>query len=204
MLYYIGYSLFWIFFKTYFRLKVSGLDNVPETGAVIITSNHESFLDPPLVGVSVSNRSTYFMARDTLFKNRVFGFILKRVHSFPVNRGTGFRGGFNKALELLKEGKLILVFPEGTRSYDGKLQRGKAGAGMLIYDAKVPVIPCYVDGSYEAMPRSSKLILPKKICIKFGKPIKLDDFYKLEESKEVFQKICDRVMDAIKEINDEQ
>lgn len=200
MLYYIGYALLWVYFKSYFRLKVIGLNNVPKKGGVIVVSNHASFLDPPLVGVSISTRSTFFLARDTLFKNILFGFILRQVHSFPVNRGAGFRSGFKTAIDLLHQGKLVLMFPEGTRSFDGKLQRGKPGAGMLIYDAKVPVIPCYIDGSDKAMPRGTKLIKPGKICVKFGKPIELNKFYRMEESKDLFRQIANEAMNSIEEI----
>ena len=143
MLYWIGRTLFQIIFKTVFRLKVSGKENLPLCG-FIIASNHNSLIDPPLVGASLE-RGVYFLAKKELFDIPIFGNIIKMTHAFPVDRNTPGADFFKKALKLLKSRKILLIFPEGTRkSISGighsakKINRGVA---MLAHKSGVPVVP---------------------------------------------------------------
>jgi 1-acyl-sn-glycerol-3-phosphate acyltransferase len=201
MLYSIFHFIFYIIAKLFFNLKVYGLNNIPKRGAALIFANHVSFLDPPVVGTAITNRQIYYLARDTLFKNFFISFILKSWNGIPMNRGVGFRGGFEKALEVLKKGNVLLAFPEGTRSIDGKIQNGKVGIGMLVYRAKVPVIPCYIDGTFKVLPRGAKFIKFNRISVRFGSPLDFSEMYKLSESKEVYQVIVEKIMESIRKLS---
>jgi 1-acyl-sn-glycerol-3-phosphate acyltransferase len=201
MLYWIGYYIFKFFFKIYFRVSAYGVENIPKSGPCLIVANHVSFFDPPLVGTRITNRQVYFLARDTLFRNPVSRFILQRWNSIPINRGAGFMDAFDKALTKLKDGNLIIAFPEGTRSKDGLLQKAKPGIGLLAYTAKVTVVPCMVKGAYEAMPKGRKLPAPKKITLFYGKPIDLTELYSRPASKDVYKKISDIFMKNIESLD---
>ncbi|MFH1824001.1 MAG: lysophospholipid acyltransferase family protein [Candidatus Firestonebacteria bacterium] len=202
MIYSIFYVIFYIIAKLFFRLKVYGLENIPKKGAVLILANHISFLDPPAIGAAMTNRKIYYLARDTLFKNFFINFIFKGWHMIPMSRGVGFRGGLERALEILNKGEALLAFPEGTRSIDGKLQRGKPGIGMLVHSAKVPVIPCCIDGTFKIFPKGAKFVKFHRITVRFGSPLDFSEICKLNESKEVYQKIVNDVMESIKRIGE--
>ncbi len=190
-----------IFYRSFFRFSVTGLENIPKKGSLLIFSNHASMFDPPAVGLSIWSRPTWYMARDTLFKNPFAGALLRSIHAIPLNRGTGFRGGYEKVKNVLNNGGAVIAFPEGTRSPDGKLQKGKAGVGMLMYESRAAVIPCYIKGSADALPKGKKM--PKlftKMSINFGPAINLYDIYAMPDEKQTYQLSVDRVMDRIAEI----
>ncbi|MCX5777230.1 MAG: lysophospholipid acyltransferase family protein [Candidatus Firestonebacteria bacterium] len=189
-------------FKLYFRCKVKGLENVPKKGSCLILSNHVSHIDPPFVGIAVYFRKkTKFMARDTLFSNIFLRFFLEHVGAIPLNRGTGYRGGFEKALEALKKEEIALVaFPEGTRSQDGKLQPGKPGIGLFALQANLPIVPCFITGAYEAMPKNSKFPKPKQITFTFGKPFSILPVCDREPDKEDYKRVAKEIMKNIAEL----
>ncbi len=135
MLYWITRTLSLILFKILFRLKVFGRDNIPP-GGFLIASNHNSLTDPPLIG-AVFPRGVYFMAKKELFEIPLFGKLIKKTHAFPVNRGRPSPATFKKSIRLLKSGKILLVFPEGTR----KSRRVHPGISMLAHKTSVPVVP---------------------------------------------------------------
>ena len=144
--------------KVLFGLSATGLENIPKTGGFIVASNHASYLDPPFI-VCVMKRHQIFFAKRELFKIPIVNFFLYITDSIPANRG-GFNGDAQKAMiKCLKEGKSVTVFPEGTRTKDGKLQVPKAGAGMLAVMAGVPVVPCYISGSFHPKPFFSKIVV---------------------------------------------
>jgi len=153
-------------FSIFFRYRVIGSENIPKTGPAIICSNHISNLDPPLLGVSM-NRVIHFMAKEELFRIPIFRNIIQFLHAFPVNRSGGGRQALKKGLELLKEGKVLGIFPEGTRSKTGKLGKGRIGAALLASKVGVPLIPTAIIGQYR---------LFRPICVVFGKPIHPQDF----------------------------
>ncbi len=194
----IGRFVSAMFYRTFFRFSVTGLENVPKKGSLLILSNHASMFDPPAVGLSIWSRPTWYMARDTLFKNPLAGALLRSIHAIPLNRGTGFRGGYEKVKQVLNKGGAVIAFPEGTRSPDGTLQRGKAGVGMLMYESRAAVIPCYIQGSADALPKGKNI--PKlltKMSVNFGPAVDLSDIYALPDEKQTYQLSVDRVMDRI-------
>ncbi|MGM0440895.1 MAG: lysophospholipid acyltransferase family protein [Elusimicrobiota bacterium] len=138
MLYWIARTLAVILFKVFFRLKITGKDNIPP-GGFIIASNHSSLIDPPLMG-AVFSRGVYFMAKKELFEIPVFGKLIRMTHAFPVNRGRPGPETIKRALKLLNTGKILLIFPEGTR----KSRRARPGVSMLAHKTSVPVLPVRV------------------------------------------------------------
>lgn len=202
LLYTIGHILFWIIFKVFFFLQCKGLENIPKKGSCLLASNHVSFFDPPAIGTVIVKRKIYFIARASLFKFPIVGLILKLVHSIPIELKGNWEETLKIALKFLKDDKAILVFPEGTRSPDGKLKRGKSGIGFLAYNSRVPVIPVYIKGSFNAFPKGAKIIKPfKKILIRFGEQINLDEFFKLPAKNSTYKKITETIMNAISKLN---
>lgn len=176
-------------FKALFDLKVIGEENIPKEGGVIIASNHISNFDPPMLGAAM-NRHLCAMAKEELFKIPVFSFAIRKLHAFPVRRGAADRAAISAALKLLKAGHAVLLFPEGTRSKDGKLGEGKHGVAMLATKAAVPIIPAAIIGTNKIGKPNS--ILPH-VQIKFGKPIYTEG----QGNKESLIKITDEVMQTL-------
>lgn len=157
----------WVLFRLLFRLRVTGLENVPEGGA-IIAPNHQSFWDIPLVGFVLHARRTHFMAKSELFQNPVFAWIIRTVLAFPVKRGTPDRTAIRHAIDMLKQGDLVAIFPEGTRSKTGKLGPPEAGLSLIAAKAEVPVVPVGIVGTRLIF--SSTCFLPR-VELHLGVPL---------------------------------
>ena len=153
-----------------FGIRCFGRQNVPAQGGALLASNHQSFLDPMVVGLVLS-REVHYMARDSLFRQPAFGWLIHSVNAFPVKRHTTDLGAVKESLRRLKAHQLLLLFGEGTRSHDGRIAPLQPGLVMIARKAKVPLIPIVVDGTFEAWPRSSKLCRLCTIRVMFGKPI---------------------------------
>lgn len=185
------------FLITYNRLSVYGAEHVPAEGGCIIAANHVSFLDPPVVGSAVRTRIVRFMARDTLGGNAFAHWWMKGVATVMIAREKGDVGALKRALQALKAGDCLGVFPEGTRSPDGELKPAKGGIGFLISKACVPVIPAYVDGTYEAFSRQHRFIRPHKVRIFFGPAISPPELAALGSGRDVYEKVGALVMARI-------
>ena len=157
-----------------YQFKVIGKENVPTDGGVLLCSNHISNLDPPTVGIAAP-RQVHFMAKEELFSAPVLGKILPHINAFPVKRGMSDREALRKGLGVLKEGKVLGLFPEGTRSETGELGKGLAGAGFFALRSKAQIVPCAVIGPYKPF---------KRLKVVFGKPIEFDDYRKNKVSAE--------------------
>lgn len=167
-----GCALFQVLFSILFRWKITGGYNVPKMGPVIVAPNHISYLDPPLVGTAVTKvtgRPVWFMAKTELFENRVFGWLITHCHSYPVQRGKPDRRAIRRSLELLSQGEMIVVFPEGTRSEDGRLKQPELGIALLALKSKAPVLPMAIVGSNRALPPHSFRIHLERIEVRIGK-----------------------------------
>ena len=138
-------SLLWIWFRLILRCRITGLENIPTTGAVL-APNHQSFWDIPLIAVMVSRR-VHFMAKEELFRVPVFGAIIRSLLAFPVKRGAPDRTAIRYAIEKLQEGDLVVVFPEGTRSKTGELGPFAPGAALIAMKAGVPMVPVALIGT---------------------------------------------------------
>lgn len=165
-------SLTWFVYKVLFRYEAYGLHNIPPTGGAILAANHESFLDPPLVGASLT-RPVSFMAKSELFEKKYFGFLIRNLHAFPIRQGKGDRAAIVETVKRLQEGHLLNMYPEGSRSEDGKLAPFQTGIGLLIRKAEVPVIPVAIVGSYEAWPKGRKIFRPGHLRVMYGPPLTL-------------------------------
>ena len=202
--YQISTLLFKLFLRLWNRLKVYGAKNVPQEGGVLIASNHASFLDPPAVGVGYRARPVHFMARDTLWNSKFGSWWMSKVGCIPVARGTGDLKALKLTIKALKEGKVVSMFPEGTRTEDGNLQKPLGGIGFIVEKSGCVVVPTYIDGSFEAYPKGAKRIKPSKVSISYGKPISQEEFKALGTGREAYEKYADLIMQRIAELRDER
>jgi 1-acyl-sn-glycerol-3-phosphate acyltransferase len=192
-------SRFWLWagLKIWNRYRAIGKENVPSHGKVIIASNHASFLDPPLVGCALKNRYVRFLARSSLFQSRLGRWWANNVGVVFIDRERGDLAAFKAALAVLEAGGALCLFPEGTRTLDGKLQPPKAGIGFLIIKSAAPVVPAYIDGSFTAFSKGTGRIRPTKITVSYGPAISPEEFRQLGSDKTIHQKAAELVMERI-------
>ncbi|MBR6022693.1 MAG: 1-acyl-sn-glycerol-3-phosphate acyltransferase [Kiritimatiellae bacterium] len=153
-----------------YGMTCEGAENVPAEGGVVVAANHCSYLDPPVLACAVP-RPVRFMARDTLFSNAFARWYFPRVGVIPLDRTRGDVAALRTAIALLKAGNAVALYPEGTRSEDGKLHEAKGGIGFLIAKAAVPVVPVHIAGTFEAFPKGAKKFRPARIAVRIGTPI---------------------------------
>ena len=163
-LYFIGRCILLPIYKLMFFYKVNGKKNLPKKGAYIICSNHLSNHDPIMLGVSLS-RQVYYMAKAELFKNPFGAMVIKWLGAFPVERGAGDGKAINEAEEVIKKGRLLGIFIDGTRSKTGEFLRPKSGASIIAYQMNVPVIPVCIT------PKNKKYRLFQKVTVSIGEPM---------------------------------
>src|SRR5882672_7739204 len=168
--YWVGWTFFRLLFATYFRCRFCNPERVPTHGPVILAANHASFLDPPLVGSGL-HRDINYLARKTLFRYPVLGAILRGVNAVPVDRDGGGAAGLKAIMDRLHAGGAIILFPEGTRSRDGKLQPARSGIGLTVIKSTAPVVPVRVFGTYEAWGRNVRFPKPHRVIVKYGPPM---------------------------------
>lgn len=180
-----------------FRGIVVGQENLPADGAFLIASNHASHLDPPVVG-SLVPRQLCFFARKTLWKPGVASWWLDKVGTIPVDRDGGQDvSALKRVLRALKDNKGLILFPEGTRSPDGKLQTPKAGVGFIVCKSQVPVVPARIFGSYEAFGKGGSLRPGMPVSVVFGKPIQPSEYDAPGSGKDRYQIASNRIMAEI-------
>jgi 1-acyl-sn-glycerol-3-phosphate acyltransferase len=185
------------FVLLYFRPKIYGAENIPAVGPFVVVANHASLFDPYFMAYTSKKRELYFIAKEELFRNPFLGWFLTRCNAFPVRRGLKDERAIGQFHELLRLGKPIGLFPEGTRTLNGELQPAKKGAGMLVYNARVPVIPAYIGGTYDCFPKGKLLPRPGKTWITYGPALPLEDLYSEKAEKDTYRKIADRLMENI-------
>ncbi|MGA2171980.1 MAG: lysophospholipid acyltransferase family protein [Sedimentisphaerales bacterium] len=162
-------------------MRFQGLENVPAKGPFILAVNHQSFLDPILAGIALKGQLC-FMARDTLFKSKIFGLLLSSVKAIPVRRGQADISSIKIIISRLKKGEGVCLFPEATRTTDGKIAPFKGGFGLLCRRGNSPIIPVLIDGAFECWPRHQKLFKPgSKITVTYGKPISAEQVMQMED-----------------------
>lgn len=190
MLYYIALALvrFLMFFVV--RFKVQGTNNIPEKDGMILAVNHRSNYDPVFAAVACPRKLT-FMAKSELFKNPVFGRLLKSLGAFPVNRGVGDISAIKSAFSIINNGKVMLIFPEGRRIKAGMESKAQPGVAMIAHRTGAPVVPVYIDGDVKWL---------SKITVTFGEPVYLDEYKGQKLNSEQLQGIADDILDKIYEL----
>jgi 1-acyl-sn-glycerol-3-phosphate acyltransferase len=200
--YFIGWCGFRALFKFYFGWRVYNAERVPLEGAVILASNHASYLDPPLVGSGV-RRGINYLARENLFRFPVMGWVLRQWQVVPVDRDRGGAVGLRAILDRLLDGGAIILFPEGTRTRDGQLQPARSGIGLTVIKSKAPVVPVRVFGMFEAYGRHLRLPRPRRVAVKYGQPMRFEQLRAEAKAcskprlKEIYQQVADEIMAAI-------
>lgn len=184
-----------IVFKVFLRLRVIGVENIPQDGAIVVASNHLSLLDPPVIGVAAT-RKICFMAKQELFVP-VLGTIYKILGAFPVKRGGADRAAIKHGIDILEEGGALAIFPEGTRSKDGSLGPLESGALMMAGKTRAIIVPTVVNGT--DISRCGRLW--PKVTVAFGKPIYFDNQERV--TKDVLQAKTEVLAEAIKALQKE-
>jgi 1-acyl-sn-glycerol-3-phosphate acyltransferase len=200
--YRLGWLGFRVMFAVYFRWRVFNAERVPQTGGVILASNHASFLDPPLVGSGL-RRGINYLARESLFRFPGMGALLRSWNAVPVDRDGGGAKGLKTILERLLAGNGIILFPEGTRTKDGNLLPARSGIGLTVVKSAAPVVPVRVFGTFEAFGRHRKFPRPYRVAVKYGRPMNFEALRAEAKTcdkarlKEIYQQVADEIMAAI-------
>lgn len=196
-IYWLGWSLFRSAYRSLFGLKVVGAEHLVREGPVLVVSNHESFLDPPLVG-TLYNDEMYYLARKSLMSGPVLKWIYKAWNSIPVDQDRPDMTGLKAIIKLLGSGQRVLIFPEGERSLDGKMGVAQPGVGLIAVKSNVLIQPIRIRGAREALPRGSGRIRFTQVSLHIGPAIRLtEEELSTAKGKHGYQYIADRLMAEI-------
>ena len=196
IVYNIFYNLAKLLARMIFSMRVIHPERMVESGPLLIAVNHSSFFDPPLAGIC-SRRGVYYFARKTLLKWPFFGPLFPAMNVIPVERDGNDMSALREVIKKVKEGNAVLLFPEGTRSLDGDLQPARAGIGLVIAKTGAPVLPMRIFGAYEAFPKNARRFQLSQISVVIGEPIHFSAEEISNSSRETYQLLSNRVMDAI-------
>ncbi|MEU3580884.1 lysophospholipid acyltransferase family protein [Streptomyces globisporus] len=193
-----------------FRPRIEGLENIPEDGAAIVAGNHLSFSDHFLMPAILKRRIT-FLAKAEYFtgpgiKGRLTAAFFRSAGQIPVDRSGKDAGqaAIREGLGVLNKGELLGIYPEGTRSHDGRLYKGKVGVAVMAITAGVPVIPCAMLGTFEIQPPGQKLPKIKQVAIRFGEPLDFSRYAGMEDQKAAIRAVTDEIMYAILELSGQE
>jgi len=199
LLYRLAWVVLRIILPIFGRWRVTGRENIPTAGGVIIAPNHVSYSDPPVVGAAL-RRQVRFMAKEELFRIPILGLLIRVVGAFPVKQKTADRTALKNALRLLERGHVVCIFPEGKRSPDGNLQQPELGIGMIALKSRAPVVPIALIGTNKLLPAHSVLLKFSRVRVRIGKPIPMDDLYDRTGDRAALEQVGQRVIAAIAEL----
>lgn len=203
--------------RWYLRLEVVGREHVPAAGGLLVAGNHVSYLDVPMLACALG-RQADFMGKRELFHHPVIGLIYRSLGGFPIRRGGVTKGALSEAIRRLRSGRVVVMYPEGQISLTGELLPPKPGLGLIVARADVPVLPAYVTGTDEAMPRGKWWIRPRRVTVRLGPPMRFlaaataagnkhdnDDKNGAagDQDKVQYREISRTVMDAIERLHQE-
>jgi 1-acyl-sn-glycerol-3-phosphate acyltransferase len=194
--YWLGYHLSRLLARLLYGFRILHRERVIQTGPVILAVNHQSFLDPPLAG-NACDRPVFFLAKKSLMEVPILRWLFPKLNVIPVNLEGGDRSALKALIRILSAGECALVFPEGTRTPDGSLQPALPGVGLLIAKTRAPVVPMRIFGAFDIWPIHGKLRFKGKITIVVGEPLYFSEADLAEGGKDVYQRLSQRVMDAI-------
>jgi 1-acyl-sn-glycerol-3-phosphate acyltransferase len=178
-------KLLQIFFLIWFRFRCFNKERVENLDGALLLINHQSFLDPLLVGATF-NRPVSFLARDTLFKSPFIGWVLRNTYVMPVNREAASTASIRESVRRIQLGYLVGLFPEGTRSEDGVMGEVRPGFISIVRRIRQPIVPVGVAGAFDAYPRKAKFIWPTTIRVVYGEPIPYEEYSPmLEKGREL-------------------
>jgi 1-acyl-sn-glycerol-3-phosphate acyltransferase len=160
-------------FHSFYGYERFGLNNLPQEGPCLLIANHQSFFDPPLVGDCYEHRAFYPVAKAELFRVPIFGPAIARLNTIPIDKDRVGTRAIKEIISRLESGNPVLIFPEGSRTLDGRIQPFERGVGVILRRVRVPVVPVAIHGAYEAWPRSRAYphLFGHHIRVLFGKPI---------------------------------
>ncbi|MFN0055847.1 MAG: lysophospholipid acyltransferase family protein [Planctomycetales bacterium] len=184
-----------VVFGVWLRYRAVGIERLPAQGGALLLVNHQSFIDPLLVGLPLT-RPVSYLARDTLFPVPVIGWILRHTYVMPLNRNGGSTAALRETLRRLDQGFLVGVFPEGTRSPDGQLGEFKPGFAALVRRTDLPLYPVGIAGANRAFGRGSLMLKPYRVCVVFGEPFSATEISRLRErgrEEELVRVVRDRI-----------
>lgn len=181
-------------FYRLFGLKVQGRENLPEKGPFIILSNHRSMGDPFALGLVCEGEELHFMAKEELFKNPIVRWYITRMHGFPVKRGQADLAAMRMAMQVLRNGSVLGIFPEGTRHKDGVMGEILSGVSVLALRANVPLVPVYLSGRYR---------IGGKLRAVVGKPVEADDLRAGRADKETLETLDQRIYQALSALSEQ-
>lgn len=194
-IYWIGWLLFGAAFRGLFGLRVIGRENLITEGPVLVASNHQSYLDPPLIGNLYQDQMVY-LARKTLFRG-IGAWLYPKWDAIPVDQERPDMASLKTIIRRLKEGRRVLVFPEGARSYDGSLGEAAPGIGLIAAKSGAVIQPVRISGARDVLPRGSARIRLARITVAIGEPIRLTPAEAAARTKEEYEAIARRIMEAI-------
>ena len=188
IVYDVGQVLCRIFTSTLLDLKVYGAENVPAQGGALLLANHQSYLDPVLIGVQLPRRLS-FLAKSELFESKAFGWLIRSLNAYPIRQGAGDVGAMRETIKQLNEGRVLNIFPEGTRTETGELQPLQPGFALVVRKTKVPVIPVAIEGSYEAWPKENRMPHSSPVKVMYGPAMHLHELRPAEIVARVDEKL---------------
>lgn len=211
MFYYVlKYVVLGPLLRVLFRPRIEGLENIPEEGAAIVAGNHLSFSDHFLMPAIIRRRIT-FLAKAEYFtgpglRGRLTAAFFHSAGQIPVDRSGKNAGqaAIREGLGVLSRGELLGIYPEGTRSHDGRLYKGKVGVAVMAITARVPVIPCAMVGTFEIQPPGQVVPNIKRVAIRFGEPLDFSRYAGLENQKAAIRAVTDEIMYAILELSGQE
>lgn len=199
MFYVIIKGIFFVIARLFFRYRVFGGENVPREGGIIIASNHISYLDIPFLGCGI-NRRADFVGKSELFRNRIVGWVFRKLEAFPIKRGKIDKGAISEAVKRLREGRVIVIYPEGTRSKDGRLSKPKAGIGMVVARSGARVIPSFIMGTDRVLPKGARRIRLNPVRLYLGRPLDFSGLINIKKGRELYMEISEEIMRGIEEL----
>ena len=197
-------SLSWLV-KLLWIKKVSGLENIPKTGGLVLACNHQSWLDAVIIGI-ISQRRLYYLVGEKIYDFFWLKWILKFTGQIRVDRSSGVKNleAIQKGVQLLKQGQILCIFPEGGLAPSKKIRQGYIGVARFALLAQVPILPVGIKDSFDISSIKNKFPKFKKVCqVRLGRPMILKDYYGLDHNTQILQEITDQVMGEIKNLCEE-
>ena len=197
-------SLFWKFCRSIsyigsvlmFDIKTYGVKNVPKSGGALMISNHQSYLDPVMLGVNLPRPLSY-LAKSELFVNPLLSKLISSLRAFPVRQGKGDKAAIEETIRRLREGHMLNIFPEGTRTEDGEIAPIQRGAALVVRKAHVPIVPAVIHGSWDAWPYTAKMFRARPIRVLYGKPLEVSGL-KGEQIVELIDRTLRAMLDDLR------